>query len=339
MTSDPSISGNGPPTTSAIPGIHHISAICGDPRRNLDFYSGLLGLRLVKRTVNFDDPGSYHLYYGDGVGTPGTLMTFFAWTGAPPLAPARGRPGTGQITTVPFSVAVDAIDFWVDRLARAAVDFDGPVSRFGRRVITVRDPEDMTIEIVGELDRRQDSPSASADIPAGDAIRRLGGATLHVTGFERTVELLTETLGLSLAGEEGTRFRFAVGEGAEAAWIDLCVHPEESAGRVGIGTVHHIAFRAPSPGDQERWRAMLVDLGYDVTPILDRLYFRSIYFREPSGIVVEIATDGPGFLVDEPVETLGASLRLPPWLEPRRERIEAKLPSLPPPRRPFPKRT
>ena len=313
--------------TPRVPGIHHITAICGDPQRNMDFYVGLLGLRLVKRTVNFDDPGSYHLYYGDGLGSPGTIMTFFAWI-LPPTVTARGRQGTGQITATPFRISPDSLHFWVDRLAAAGVDFDGPDLRFGEPVISLRDPDNLPIELIVRPDAALHAPWKEGPVPVEHAIRGFAGATLSLGGYERTAALLTETLGLRPAGEEGSRFRFQVGEGGDAALIDLHCQPEGERGRMGIGAVHHIAWRARTSEEEVRWRTILAGEGLDVTPVLDRNYFESIYFREPGGVLFEIATDPPGFTADEPPEALGTGLMLPPWLEARRERLEARLPEL-----------
>lgn len=310
----------------ALPGIHHISAICSDPQRNVDFYVGVLGLRLVKRTVNFDDPGTYHLYYGDGIGTPGTIMTFFAWI-LPPLVNARGRQGTGQISATAFQVPVSSLDYWVDRLVAKDVAFDGPVTRFGEPVISFEDPDGMPLELVGR-DAAPAEPWPDGPVPAEHSIRGFAGATLCLDGYERTVQLLAETMGLHEVGTEGSRFRFQVGEGRSSAAIDLHCQPEGEPGRMGLGVVHHIAWRAPTLEAHRDWRQVLVDVGLDVTPVLERSYFQSIYYREPGGVLFEIATDQPGFTVDESVERLGTRLQLPPWLEPRRARLEARLPDL-----------
>jgi glyoxalase family protein len=312
-----------------MPGIHHVTAICGDPQRNVDFYVGLLGLRLVKKTVNFDDPGTYHLYYGDGLGSPGTIMTFFAWT-LPPTVSARARPGTGQITATPFQIPVSSVDFWIDRLAEAGVDFLGPEERFGEPVIVVRDPDDLPIELVARGAGDLRAPWPEGPVPTEHAIRGIAGATLSLAGYERTARLLTEVMGFRDAGGEGSRFRFQVGDGEDAAMIDLVCQPEGERGRMGIGAVHHIAWRARSAEDQLGWRRHLVAAGFDVTPVLDRNYFESIYYREPGGVLFEIATDPPGFTADESPDELGTELKLPPWLERRRAEIEARLPEVRP---------
>jgi len=311
--------------SASLNGIHHVTAICSDPQRNLDFYVELLGLRLVKKTVNFDDPGTYHFYYGDGIGSPGTIMTFFAWAGLPPMVSGQGRQGTGQIIATSFSIPAQSYSYWIDRLAAAAVSFDAGEARFGEHVIAFQDPDGLPLELVAQRTDALRAPWVDGPVPLEHAIRGFAGATLCLSGYENTAELMTGTLGFREVGQEGSRFRFHAGKGHEAAAIDLLCMPEEHPGRMGIGVAHHIAWRTPSSEDQLRWRAVIADGGYDVTPVLDREYFESIYFREPGGVLFEIATDAPGFIVDEPRETLGAELKLPPWLEPRRERIEARL--------------
>lgn len=315
------------PTGPRMPGIHHVTAIGGDPQRNLDFYVGLLGLRLVKKTVNFDDPGTYHLYYGDGLGSPGTIMTFFAWI-LPPTVQARARQGTGQISATSFWIPEASVDFWVDRLAAAAVDFRGPEPRFGEPVLALRDPDGLPLELVARAGSTLRAPWEAGPVPVEHAIRGFAGATLCLAGYEKTAALLTEIMGLREVASEGSRFRFQVGEGGDAAMIDLHCQPEGEPGRMGIGAVHHIAWRARTPEEQREWRRVLTQAGLDVTPVLDRNYFESIYYREPGGVLFEIATDAPGFTRDEAPDALGTRLMLPPWLEPRRERLEARLPEL-----------
>jgi catechol 2,3-dioxygenase-like lactoylglutathione lyase family enzyme len=316
--------------TPVLPGIHHITAICSDPQRNVDFYAGLLGLRLVKQTVNFDDPGTYHLYYGDGTGSPGTIMTFFAWI-LPPMVSAKARQGTGQLTATPFSIPESSLDYWIGRFADADAAFEGPHRRFDEQVISLRDPDGLSLEVVTRGEGQATQSWAGGPVPAEHAIRGFGGATLSLAGYERTAALLTETMGLREVGAEGSRFRFAVGTGADAAMIDLLCRPEGEPGRMGIGAVHHLAWRARSDDEQLAWRGVVMNAGLDITPVLDRKYFRSVYYREPGGVLFEIATDHPGFTIDESPAELGTHLMLPEWLESRRARIEAKLPGLRPP--------
>jgi glyoxalase family protein len=308
-----------------IPGIHHVTAICGDPQRNVDFYTGVLGLRLVKKTVNFDDPTAYHLYYGDEVGTPGTLMTFFAWPGARP-----GRVGVGQVSTTSFSVPGPSIDRWVDHLRRRGVTIEGPGRRLEETFIRFEDPDGLRIELVGAAGGAASQPSgrpwARGPLGAEHAIRHVHGVTLVEQGYQHTAALLTEVMGLRMAAEDGTRFRYlTVGDGWQTS-VDLLCQPEGTQGAVAVGTVHHVAFRAHDDEEQRRWREVLIRRGLDVTPVIDRQYFHSIYFREPGGVLFEIATDPPGFLRDEPLEKLGGVLQLPPSLEASRGALERTLP-------------
>jgi catechol 2,3-dioxygenase-like lactoylglutathione lyase family enzyme len=309
-------------------GLHHVTAICGDPQRNIDFYSGFLGLRLVKRTVNYDDPASYHLYYGDEIGSPGTILTFFAWTSVPPLGVARGKPGKGQIAAVSFATPARSLEYWIDRFADRAVDFDAGQRRFDEIVLSFHDPDGLALEIVGRDDIASRSAWKEEPVPVDHSLRAIAGATLCLEGYERTAALLRDALGFRFVGEESGRFRFELGQQRESVRVDLICQPDATPGRIGIGAVHHIAWRTPDQTTQSQWHHTLASLGYDVTPIIDRLYFHSIYFREPGGILFEIATDPPGFTIDESVAELGSSLKLPPWLEVRRTRIEAKLPAI-----------
>ena len=306
---------------SRVAGIHHVTAIAADPQRNVDFYSGLLGLRLVKRTVNFDDPGSYHLYYGDALGHPGTLMTFFPWPGAP-----RGRRGTGQIGVTAFTVPQNALGFWVDRLRAAGIEMEGPNGRFDEESVAFADPDGLALELVPGGSADGGDPWEQGPVPAEQAIRGLHSVSLWVEGFERTAALLA-TLGLDAAGTEGNRLRFRAPAGTGGV-ADIVCMPERARGQTLAGTVHHVAWRASDEREQLGWRTRLASEGLNVTPVLDRVYFRSIYFREPGGVLFEIATDPPGFTTDESPESLGRSLRLPPWLEAHRERIEQALPPL-----------
>jgi glyoxalase family protein len=294
-------------------GIHHITAIAGDPQRNLDFYTEALGLRLVKRTVNFDDPGSYHFYFGDNIGTPGTIMTFFPWPGA-----RRGARGSGQVTTVSFAVPRNSMAFWKERLRATHVIAEEIEERFGSNALRFLDPDGLQLELVA---------SANEERSSERAIRGFAAPTLEVRNPKKTEKLLTEILGFEFVGEENNRRRFR-GSGSNAsAEIDL-VSSEADFGQIAAGTVHHIAFRAADDDEQLKVREQLVAGGVNVTPVIDRQYFHSIYFREPNGILFEIATDGPGFLIDEPADALGETLRLPPIYEPKRKEIERVLPTI-----------
>lgn len=308
-------------TTPRIDGIHHVTAIASDPQPNLDFYVRFLGLRLVKRTVNFDDPGTYHFYYGDETGSPGTLLTFFPWPGA-----SRGRIGTGQVTLTSFSVPVGSFDFWKERAQRFGFAAEPQPDRFGDPVLLVRDGDGLGIELIPST-----APSTAvegADVPAENAIQCIHSATLTEAIPDRTIVLLTETMGFREIAREDERIRFAAGEGGPGALLDIAVDPGGKRGLQGAGTVHHIAFRTPDDEQQLAWSQTLMDLGYHVTPVMDRNYFHSIYYREPGGILFEIATDPPGFTVDEPLEELGMNLKLPEMYEPMRERIESVLPTI-----------
>ncbi|MBI3667652.1 MAG: ring-cleaving dioxygenase [Acidobacteria bacterium] len=315
-------SGDGP-VSPQIPGIHHVTAIAGDPQQNLDFYTGLLGLRLVKRTVNFDDPYTYHLYYGDQLGRPGGILTFFPWPGAP-----RGRRGAGQLTATSFSVPAPALGYWMERLKSHGVAFEGPTRRFEEEVLTFGDRDGLQLELVAGSEADPRGPWKEGPVPADQAIRGFYGVTVSEEGYEQTAALLTATLGFRRAREAGNRFRYEAGSGGPGAVVDVLCLPAAPPGRVGVGTVHHVAWRASNDEEQKYWRGRIADLGFNVTPVLDRNYFRSIYFREPGGVLFEIATDPPGFTADEPPEQLGTRLKLPPWLEPHRAEIEQRLPPL-----------
>lgn len=307
-----------------IPGIHHVTAIAGPAQENLDFYAGLLGLRFVKKTVNFDDPGTYHFYYGNGTGQPGSILTFFPWANAFP-----GKNGTGFATATAFSVPASALDFWMERFADAAYDFDAPIERFGEQVLALNDPHGLPIELVA--DAREDSaePWAHGPVPAEAAIRAFHGVTLSMRQADRSIPLIAEVFGYEALAEDGDRIRFrASGAGAPAAYVDVLRLPNGLPGRQGTGTVHHVAFRAKDDDELEFWRGHLSNLGLRVTTIIDRQYFHSIYFREPNGILYEIATDPPGFTADEPQETLGHALKLPAQYEHRRAELERVLPAV-----------
>ncbi len=306
-----------------ILGIHHVTAIASDPQRNIDFYTGVLGLRLVKLTVNFDDPRSYHLYYGDEPGHPGTLLTFFAWPGVP-----NGRQGTGQVTVTSFSIPQGSLDYWIERLSQQGVSSTGPVSRFDETVLSLQDPDGLALELVAHRQAELRPAWKEGPVPAEDAIRGIHTVTLSEDGYERTAKLLTETLGFRPRSSENNVFRYEVGAGGSGAYVDVRCAPELRRGHVAGGTVHHVAWRTPDDEREQAWRGTLAGLDLNVTPVLDRKYFHSIYFREPGGILFEIATDPPGFTVDEPIEQLGTHLELPPWLEPHRKELDQVLPAL-----------
>ena len=300
-------------------GIHHVTAIAGEPQTNVAFYVGLLGLRLVKKTVNFDDPGTYHLYYGDGAGTPGSIMTYFPWPGA-----QRGRIGAGQLTVTSFSVPAPSLGYWTERLVEAGVRFEKPEDRFGETVLRFPDPDGLRLELVAAADEGREG-WADGPVPAEQAVRGFHHITLVVADPSRTAGLLTDTLGFRQTGEAEGRTRYEAGEGGPGSIVDVADGTGFPRGTMGVGTVHHVAFRVPDEEAQLALREEVGALGYNVTPVLDRNYFRSIYFREPGGVLFEIATDPPGFAVDEEPDHLGETLKLPPWLEPQRDRIEGTL--------------
>ena len=304
------------------PGIHHVTAIAGEPQRNVDFYVGVLGLRMVKKTVNFDDPGTYHLYYGDGAGTPGSIMTFFPWAGAP-----HGRIGAGQLTVTSFSVLATSLGYWTERLVEQGVRFEKPEDRFGETVLRLPDPDGLRIELVAAADDGREGWD-DGPVPAEHAVRGFHHVMLAVADPSRTAKLMTDTLGFRQTGDVEGRTRYEAGEGGPGNTVDLADGTGFPRGTMGVGTVHHVAFRVPDDETQLALREEVAALGYNVTPVLDRNYFRSIYFREPGGVLFEIATDPPGFTVDEDPEHLGEDLKLPPWLEPQRERLEGALPPL-----------
>jgi len=305
-----------------IVGLHHVTAIASDPQRNLDFYSQVLGLRFVKRTVNFDDPSSYHFYFGDDIGSPGTILTFFAW----PLA-SPGSVGIGETSSVAFNVPVSSLDFWERRLLSSGVPVEDLGDRLGDRILSFGDPNGMRVELAGADFGQQVRRPRTSDIPDEHSIRGFHSVTLCEAGFESTARVL-ETLGFLKSEQENNRIRFAAESYAPGRYVDVLIQPQLVYGHMGAGTIHHIAFRAAEDASQLEWRNVLASLSLNVTPVLDRNYFHSIYFREPGGVLFEIATDPPGFEVDEPPESLGESLKLPFWLEEHRARVEHVLPPI-----------
>lgn len=312
--------------SEALKGIHHVTAIASDPQRNVDFYVGTLGLRLVKKTVNFDDPGTYHLYFGNEGGEPGTILTFFPWPGA-----RRGQRGTGETVATAFSVPAGSLEFWQQRLAEAGVEYEAIEERFGDQVLRFTDPDRMSLELVTDASPEAPVPwegSGASGIASKFAIRGFSGVTLAVSRLQPTSQLLTETLGYQSAGSDGSRHRFVAAVGGLATTVDVLDMPGVPRGRSGAGTVHHVAFRAADDAEQALWQRRLGEHGLRPTSVQDRQYFHSIYFREPGGVLFEIATDPPGFGFDESPAELGSGLKLPPWLEGRRSEIEALLPAV-----------
>ena len=302
--------------------IHHITAIAGDPDRNLRFYARTLGLRLVKLTVNYDDPATYHFYFGDELGRPGTILTFFPWPDGSP-----GRLGTGLVAAVGFAIPPGSLGFWIERLLAQGVRYLGPTRRFEEPVLAFADPDGLALELIA-TERALEMPGwAGGPVPPEHAIRALHGATIWEDGDSGAADLLTAQLGFRRVAEEGSFLRLDAGD-ERGAVLDLRRAPGFWRGAGGVGIVHHIAFRAADPADQLARRAALEQAGYDVTPVLDRTYFRSVYFKEPGGVLFEVATDGPGFTVDESAAELGTSLKLPAQYEAVRDRVAEALPPL-----------
>jgi glyoxalase family protein len=307
-----------------VSGLHHVTAIASEPQRNLDFYADVLGLRLVKRTINFDDPRTYHFYFGDSRGTPGTILTFFPWRNA-----RRGGRGTGQIDATALTTSPESFDYWLERFKQNHVSAERAPKRFGQDVIRFADPDGLILELIASDRESEVEAWPESSMPAEHSLRGFHSVSAALEGYERSARLLTEVFGYELVQEEANRFRFAArGTTGPGRMIDLLCMPDTQHARGGAGTVHHIAFRTPDDASQRACRDQLVELGFNVSPVMDRTYFHSIYFREPGGILFEIATDPPGFTADETVEELGNKLRLPPWMEEARAQIEQALPPI-----------
>jgi len=301
-----------------ISGLHHITALASDAQKNVDFYAGILGLRLVKKTINFDAPEVYHLYYGNEGGNAGTIMTFFPYPGIP-----QGRKGKGQLTVTSFSISENAMDYWIKRLEKFNVPYEGPQQRFDEVFIYFEDHDGLGLELVAN--NKDTRPGFThGNIPNEFAIKGFYGMTLSEECYERTAGLLVGQLDHTLIAERGNRFRYSA-SGNPGDFVDVLCTPDSLKGIAGYGTIHHVAFATASNKMQAEARERLLKFGLNVTPILDREYFHSIYFREPGGVLFEIATIPPGFTVDEPLEHLGESLKLPPWQEQNRSSIEKKL--------------
>ena len=306
-----------------VHGIHHVTAICGDPRENHDFYVGVLGMRLVKRTVNQDVPDTYHLFYADAVGTPGTDLTFFPW---PHLAPARR--GVGLAVEIPLAIPAGSMGYWRARLAANAVDHDDAVRRFGEATLPFRDPHGLSLSFVESAEERAWTAWPGSSVPEAHQIRGIHAVRLWEGDVEPTGVLLGWLGFEPVAQEEGWR-RFALESGGSGRLVDLKEVPDGRPGTWGTGGVHHVAWRAGDDDEQLQIRAAILEAGVHPTRPIDRFWFRSVYFREPGGALFELATDGPGFERDEPRDRLGEQLILPPWLESRRRELEAALPPLP----------
>jgi glyoxalase family protein len=308
-----------------MPGIHHVTAIAGNPSRNVNFYTRTLGLRLIKRTVNFDDPGTYHLYYGDERGKPGTILTFFPWEHA-----ATGRNGSGMTEETAFRIPADSIGYWTHRLIEKGVSHKAIERRFGDPTLSFIDPDGMSLALVGIVGLSSELAWSDGTIPAEHAIRGFHGVTLMLDAAAPTGAILTDVFGFAERGREGAFVRYAADRTDPGGIVTIRETGGFLPARMGPGSVHHIAFRARDDVQQAEMAATARRHGLRPTEQLDRNYFRSVYFREPGGILFEIATDAPGFAIDEPVESLGRALKLPPFLESRRREIEAALPPIEP---------
>ena len=312
----------------SVSGLHHVTAIAGPAQENLDFYAGVLGMRLVKKSVNQDDPGTYHLFYADAEGHPGTDLTFFPWAQmAPP------RQGHGLSVEVSLTVPPGSLEFWAGRLERYGVRMEAIETRFGERVLPLADPHGLRVALVesaGAL-RRTFAPWDESPISVERQIRGLESARLWERQLSVTTGFLTEAMDFVHVGTEGEWHRYGVAEGGSGQYIDVREMPTSSRGTWGVGAIHHLAWRVGDEAHQLEVRARLEAAGRRPTPVIDRFWFKSVYFPEPGGVLFELATDGPGFGVDEEVSHLGETLVLPPWLEAQRRQIEARLSKLVPP--------
>jgi glyoxalase family protein len=303
-----------------ITGLHHITAISGNAKKNFDFYTRVLGLRFVKKTVNFDDPLTYHFYYGDEQGTPGTILTFFPWEDI-----MAGRRGTHMVTEIGYAIPEGSIDFWIKRFEKENILYNKPASKFGEVYLTFLDPDGLKVELTVPEYPDSRNPWVTEEVGEENATRGFHHATLTLEDIQATADILVSVFDYKLVKNHVNRYRFASPAGDTANFIDLVEAKGEARGHVAGGSVHHIAFRMKDDAMQQHYRQLLEDRGLHPTPQLDRKYFRSVYFREPGGVLFELATDEPGFTVDEPLDQLGKHLMLPPQYEPRRSEIEQKL--------------
>lgn len=306
-----------------ILGIHHITAIAGNAKKNYDFYTRILGLRLIKKTVNFDDPHTYHFYYGDEKGNPGSILTFFPWEGI-----TAGRRGTKQVTEIGYSVPKGSLDFWQKRFEQHNVIYNKPAEKFGERYLTFLDPDGLKFELT-EANTPDERPQwVTNEIGKENAVHGFHHITITTNKMEGTATVLTKIFGYKLLKNEVNRYRFTTDNVKYAAIVDLVEAPGEAIGHVAAGSVHHVAFRVKDEETLMYFRDQVVAMGLNITEKIDRNYFYSLYFREPGGVLFEIATDNPGFTVDESLEELGTNLKLPAQYESIREEIEGILPKL-----------
>jgi glyoxalase family protein len=303
-----------------IKGLHHVTAIASDPQRNVDFYRNILGQRLVKRTVNFDAPDTYHFYFADEIGNPGSVLTFFAW---PDMR--RGVRGNAETNAVAYNVPVGSLSFWQEHIKRNGITPKAIETRFGQKILAFNDPDGMGVELV-ETDHVPEIQFwADGPISQEYALHGFHSVTLWLENIDATAELLSVQMGYQKMGQEETRHRFVADQSTRGHFIDLVERPGEPQAGFGVGSIHHIAFRVPGDQQQMEYQSLIRSAGFGVTDVMDRTYFRSIYFRERGGVLFEIATDTPGFAIDEPVEALGENLRLPAWYERNRTAIEESL--------------
>jgi glyoxalase family protein len=308
---------------NTIAGIHHITAIAGNAQRNYDFYTKVLGLRMVKRTVNFDDPGTYHFYYGNEKGTPGTILTFFPWEGI-----VGGRPGTGMATDIGYSVPKGSLEFWADWFKHHGVKVQPQAERFGEAFLAFQDPDGLNIDLIVPQQPDTREPWTTPEVKADAATKGFHSVTLTLKSIAPTASILTDVFGYELKGQEGDRYRFITPAAPSASIVDLVETPQGTRGLNGGGTNHHVAFRVPNEDVQMEYREKILSRGLHITPKINRDYFYSLYFREPGGVLFELATDNPGFTVDEPLNELGTHLKLPSQYESSRGTIEKTLPAL-----------
>lgn len=306
-----------------ILGLHHITAIANNAQRNFDFYTHVLGLRLVKKTVNFDDPSTYHLYYGNEEGTPGTILTFFPWEGIGP-----GKNGIGMATEIGYSVPQDSLDNWAGRLRDFGVSMGEQSERFGEHYLPFTDPDGLSLSLIVPKVTDDRPAWETADVKQDTATRGFYGVTLTLQKIEPTAKVLTDIFGYRLQAQEGNRYRFTTDAVANASVVDLLEEPKGRLGHNAAGTNHHVAFRVANEAIQIEYRETILGKGLQITPKINRDYFFSLYFREPGGVLFEIATDNPGFTVDEPLAKLGTNLMLPGQHEPLQTKLENTLPAL-----------
>lgn len=304
-----------------ILGLHHITAIAGDAKRNFDFYSKVLGLRFIKKTVNFDDPGTYHFYFGDEVGSAGTILTFFPWG----EGIQQGRKGAGMATEIGYSVPKGSLGFWQERFEKYNVIYNKPAEKFGEKYLTFLDPDGLKLELIESKTEDERKPWETDEVKADVATRGFHNVTLTLNSIKATAAILTEIFGYKLIEQDVNRYRYATDAVENAAIIDLVELADEKHGHVANGSVHHVAFRVKNDEILMYFREKIEAFGLSITPQIDRQYFHSLYFREPGGVLFELATENPGFMIDETLEELGKNLKLPAQYEGNRAEIEAHL--------------